>query len=79
MLHPSGVSDAEATAVPGMRIVTPALFDKLKGAVTRYVAALASAPDRWTDEQVVREQFARHKLTGERFFTTYTKAVRASS
>lgn len=78
MLHPSRVSDAKATAVPGMRIVTPALFDKLKDAVTSYAAALAGSPDGWADEQVVREQLAHHKLTGERFFTIYAEPVTSS-
>lgn len=78
MLHPSRVSDAKATAVPGMRVVTPALFEKLKEAVTSYAAALASSPDRWADEQAVRDQLAHHKLTGDRFFTTYAEPVRTS-
>ncbi|WP_042365921.1 hypothetical protein [Streptacidiphilus neutrinimicus] len=65
-----------ASAVLGMRVVTPAMFDKLKDAVTSYAAALASSPDRWADEQAVREQLARHKLTGDRFFTTYSESVR---
>ncbi|MEU1661544.1 DEAD/DEAH box helicase family protein [Streptomyces griseofuscus] len=79
MLHPSQVIDAKAIAVPGMRVVTPALFEKLKEAVTSYAAALASTPDRWADEQAVREQLAHHKLTGDRFFTTYSEPVRTSS
>ncbi|MGJ3557993.1 hypothetical protein ACR6C2_00050 [Streptomyces sp. INA 01156] len=54
MVHPSRVSDAKANTVPGMRVVTPALFAKLKEAVTSYAAALAAAPDRWADEQTVR-------------------------
>ncbi|MFF7146255.1 competence protein CoiA family protein [Streptomyces nodosus] len=76
MMHPSRVSDAKATAVPGMRVVTPELFKKLKEAVTSYAAALASSPDRWANEQAVREQLAYHKLTGDRFFTTYAEPVR---
>jgi hypothetical protein len=76
MLHPSQVSDAKATPPPGMRVVTPALFAKLKDAVTRYAAVLASTPDRWADEQAVREQLAHHQLTGDRFFTTYSDSVR---
>ncbi|MFI9835249.1 DEAD/DEAH box helicase family protein [Streptomyces sp. NPDC051913] len=78
MLHPSQVSDARATAVPGMRVVTPALFEKLKKAVTSYAAALASSPDRWADEQAVRDQLAHHKLTGDRVFATYAEPVRTS-
>ncbi|WP_405763938.1 DEAD/DEAH box helicase family protein [Streptomyces sp. NBC_00080] len=77
MLHPSRVRDAKATAVPGMRVVTPAMFEKLKEAVTAYVAALASSPDRWADEQAVRDQLTHHKLTGDRLFTTYSEPVRA--
>ncbi|MCX4993708.1 DEAD/DEAH box helicase family protein [Streptomyces sp. NBC_00568] len=77
MLHPSRVRDDKATAVPGMRVVTPALFEKLKVAVTAYAAALASSPDRWADEQAVREQLTHHKLTGDRFFTTYSEPLRA--
>ncbi|MEU6673854.1 hypothetical protein [Streptomyces sp. NPDC046925] len=46
MLHPSRAGDPEATGVPGMRVATPALFDKLQEAVTRYAAALAANPDR---------------------------------
>ncbi|MEW2291002.1 hypothetical protein [Streptomyces sp. NPDC047841] len=79
MVHPSRVCDDKAIAVPGMRVVTPALFEKLKKAVTAYAAALASSPDRWADEQAVREQLAHHKLTGDRFFATYSEPVRASS
>ncbi|MEV3972753.1 DEAD/DEAH box helicase family protein [Streptomyces sp. NPDC050698] len=78
MLHPSQVSDARATAVPAMRVVTPALFEKLKEAVTSYAAALASSQDRWANEQAVREQLAHHKLTGDRFFTTYAEPVGTS-
>lgn len=44
MLHPSRVCDAKATAVPGMRVIMPELFEKLKDAVTAYAAALASSP-----------------------------------
>jgi hypothetical protein len=77
-LHPSQVADAKATAVPGMRVVTPASFAKLQEAVTSYAAALAAAPDRWADEQVVREQLAHHKLTGDRFFATYAEPVSPS-
>ncbi|MFI1415700.1 DEAD/DEAH box helicase family protein [Streptomyces sp. NPDC020707] len=77
MLHPSRVSDAKAIAVPGMRVVTPALFEKLKEAVTSCVAALASSPDRWADEQAVREQLTHHKLTGDRLFTAYSEPLRA--
>jgi hypothetical protein len=78
MLHPSRISDAKAIAVPGMRVVTPALFAKLKEAVTSYAAALAAAPERWADEQAVREQLAHHKLTGDRFFATYAEPVTPS-
>lgn len=46
--------------------------------MTSYAAALASSPDRWADEQAVREQLAHHKLTGDRFFTAYAEPVRAS-
>ncbi|MFG2651182.1 DEAD/DEAH box helicase family protein [Streptomyces sp. NPDC048436] len=76
MLHPSRISDAKATAVPGMRVVTPALFERLKEAVTSYASALAASPDRWADEQAIREQLSHHKLTGDRFFTTYAEPVR---
>jgi hypothetical protein len=75
MLHPSRVADAKATAVPGMRVVTPASFARLKEAVDSYAAALAAAPDRWADEQAVRGQLAQHKLTGDRFFTTYAEPL----
>ncbi|WP_062218285.1 hypothetical protein [Streptomyces sp. NBRC 109706] len=39
MLHPSRVCDAKATVVADMRVVTQALFGKLKEAVTSYAAA----------------------------------------
>lgn len=78
MLHPSQAADAKATAVPGMRVITPELFGKLKDAVTAYAAALASSPDRWADEQSVREQLAHHKLTGDRFLTAYAEPVSPS-
>ncbi|MFD5286531.1 hypothetical protein [Streptomyces rubrogriseus] len=71
MLHSSRAADAKATAVPGMRVITLELFEKLKDAVTAFAAALASSPDRWADEQAVREQLAHHKRTGNRFFTAY--------
>ncbi|MFH8485319.1 DEAD/DEAH box helicase family protein [Streptomyces longisporoflavus] len=76
MVHPNRVSDAKATAVPSMRVVTPALFDKLKEAVTRYATALAASPDRWADEQAIREQLAHHGLTGDRLFTNYAEPAR---
>ncbi|WP_435607365.1 hypothetical protein [Streptomyces ardesiacus] len=78
MLHSSRAVDAKATAVPGMRVITPELFEKLKDAVTAFAAALASSPDRWADEQAVREQLAHHKLTGNRFFTAYAEPVSPS-
>ncbi|MBP2055968.1 hypothetical protein J2Z21_008985 [Streptomyces griseochromogenes] len=37
-----------------------------------------SSPDRWADEQAVRDQLAYYKLTGDRFFTTYSEPVRTS-
>ncbi|MFE5240452.1 MULTISPECIES: hypothetical protein [unclassified Streptomyces] len=67
--------DPEAIAVPGMRVITPELFGKLKEAVMAYTAALASSPDRWADEQAVGEQLTHHKLTGDRLFTTYAEPV----
>ncbi|WP_055470019.1 hypothetical protein [Streptomyces ardesiacus] len=78
MLHPSRAADAKATAVPGMRVITPEQFGQLKDAVTAYAAALASSPDRWADEQAVREQLAHHKLTGDRFLTAYAEPVSPS-
>lgn len=78
MLHPSRVSDTKATPLPGMRVVTPEAFKKLKKAVMQYAAALTSSPDRWSDEQAVGEQLAHHKLTGDRFFDAYAEPVRAS-
>ncbi|MGA5121537.1 hypothetical protein [Streptomyces pseudogriseolus] len=78
MVHPNRVCDDKATAVPGMRVVTPAMFEKLQKAVTAYAAALASSPDRWADEQAVREQLAHHKLTGDQLFTTYAEPMGTS-
>ncbi|MGW4490470.1 DEAD/DEAH box helicase [Streptomyces sp. NPDC004376] len=78
MLHPSRVSHARATLVSGTRVVTPELLEKLKQAVTQYAAALAKNPELWCDEQAVTEQLAYHKLTGDRFFTTYSEPARAS-
>ncbi|MGP3978312.1 hypothetical protein ACTWQF_30770 [Streptomyces sp. 8N114] len=78
MLHPSRYSESQGTPPQGMRIVTPARFEKLKEAVTQYVAALAASPDRWRDEQAVGEQSAHHKLNGDRFFYTYAEPVRPS-
>ncbi|MGR3875563.1 hypothetical protein ACUXZZ_44250 [Streptomyces graminifolii] len=60
-----------------MRVVNPALFEKPKEAVTAYAAALASSPDRWADEQAVREQLTHHKLTGDRFVAAYSESLRA--
>lgn len=50
----------------------------MKEAVASYAAALATAPERWADEQAVREQLAHHKLTGDRFFTAYAEPVTPS-
>lgn len=36
MLNPSRVGDVKVTAGPGMRVVTPAMFKRLKQAVTAY-------------------------------------------
>jgi hypothetical protein len=76
MVHPSAISDERSTPVPGMRVVTPDLFEKLATAVTQFATALAGAPDRWSDEQAVRDQLTYHKLTGDRFFDTYSQPVR---
>lgn len=76
MVHPSAANDARSTPVPGMRVVTPDLFEQLSAALTQYATALAGAPGRWGDEQAVREQLSHHKLTGDQFFTTYSKPVR---
>lgn len=59
-----------------MRVITPALLEKLKEAVTAYAAALASSPDRWADEQAVREQLTHYKLIGDRFVAAYSESLR---
>ncbi|MFF0386943.1 DEAD/DEAH box helicase family protein [Streptomyces sp. NPDC004286] len=78
MLHPRSVGHAKATLVPGMRVITPELLEKVRQAVTQYAAALAKSPDLWGDEQAVAAQLAYHKLTGDRFFTVYSEAAGTS-
>ena len=47
MVHPSRHCDELGTAVPGMRVVTPAKLEELKRAVTAYAVALADGQGRW--------------------------------
>jgi hypothetical protein len=76
MVHPSAVSDAKSTPVPGTYVVTPELFAKLTAALLQYATALGGAPDRWGEEQAVRDQLAHHRLTADRFFGTYSEPIR---
>jgi hypothetical protein len=62
-----------------MRVVTPAKYDLLKQAVVQYALALAGDLGRWGDEQAVAAQLAHHKLTGDRFFDTYSESARTSA
>ncbi|GGU11501.1 DEAD/DEAH box helicase family protein [Streptomyces lateritius] len=78
MLHPSRTCDVQGTPPPGMRVVTPARFELLRDAVTKFANALAANPGSWKDEQAVSVQLTQHKLTGN-FFNTYSEAVRATA
>jgi hypothetical protein len=73
MLHPSRVIDAHGTAVPDMRIVTPAKLEDLKSAVRTFSVALADGQGRWADEQAVATQLAHLHLTGSSLITTYSE------
>lgn len=78
MLHPSRTCDVQGTPPPGMRVVTPAKFELLREAVTKFANALAASPGSWKDEQAVSVQLTQHKLTGN-FFNTYSEAVRTTA
>ena len=78
MAHPSNVIDARGTAVPGMRVVTPAKWEELKAAVRALAVALADGAGRWDDNQAVAQQLAQHKLTAGNLFQTYAVAPRPS-
>ncbi|ODU05876.1 MAG: DEAD/DEAH box helicase [Pseudonocardia sp. SCN 72-86] len=73
MVHPSRVIDERGTAVPGMRIITPAKLEELKRAVVAYAVALADGQGRWADEQAVATQLAHHRLAAGNLINTYTE------
>ncbi|WP_158754409.1 hypothetical protein [Streptomyces sp. NRRL F-2580] len=78
MLHPSRTCDAQGTPPLGMRVVTPAKFELLREAVTKFAHALAANPGSWADEQAVSVQLTQHKLTGN-LFNTYSEAARTTA
>jgi hypothetical protein len=79
MLHPSPVLDEAAISVPGMRVVTPERFSRLKEAIVRYAVALADGPGRWRDENAVKAQLAQHHLDASHIFQTYTEPARTAT
>ncbi|WP_043732515.1 DEAD/DEAH box helicase family protein [Nocardia asiatica] len=76
MLHPSSALHHDATAVDGMRVVTPDKLDEFKQAVAGFAVALADGLGRWGDETAVATQLAQYKLNAGTLFATFSVPVR---
>lgn len=76
MFHPVDVLDDKAIAVRHMRVITPDKLAELKTAVGLFATALAQGDHLWTDEQLVAQQLAFHRLTGERILDAYSVVAR---
>lgn len=79
MLHPSRIIDEHGTAVPNMRVITPAKLDKLKRAVMAYAVALADGMGRWADEQAIAAQLALGLLAAGTLINAYSETHRSHS
>ncbi|WP_174190056.1 DEAD/DEAH box helicase family protein [Nocardia barduliensis] len=76
MLHPSPTLHKDATAVEGMRIVTPDKLDELKRAAAGFAVALADGLGSWGDETAVASQLAQHKLNAGTLFEKFSIPVK---
>ncbi|MGW4370129.1 DEAD/DEAH box helicase family protein [Nocardia takedensis] len=72
MLHSSSTLHHDATAVDGMRVVTPAKLDELKQAMAAFAVALADGLGSWSEESAVATQLAQHKLNAGRLLEVFS-------
>jgi hypothetical protein len=76
MVHPVDVYDAQAIAVPQMKVITPSKLAEFKTAIVAFATALAQGQSLGREEQAIAQQLAFHRLTGDRIVATYSVAAR---
>ncbi len=73
MVHVSKTIDHQATAVEGMRIVTPEKLELLKNNINEFVVAV-SQDNNWMNEHNINDLLRQYKLRGSDITDNYTVA-----
>lgn len=71
MVHVSNKIDSLATAVDGMKVITPELLDRLKKQIRDFAAALAQSSN-WEDEVKINALLCSYKLRNKDIISNYT-------
>ena len=71
MVHVSNKLDSLATAVAGMKVITPELLDRLKKQVRDFAVALAQSSN-WEDEVKINALLCSYKLRSKDILPNYT-------
>ena len=75
MAHKSTVIDRQATAVPGMMIITPDKLEQFKRNINEFVVAV-SQNDNWQDETRINQLLIRYKLRSNDIAENYMRPYR---
>lgn len=75
MAHKSMVIDRQATAVPGMLIITPDKLEQFKRNINEFVVAV-SQNDNWQDETRINQLLIRYKLRSNDIAENYMQPYR---
>lgn len=75
MVHKSAIVDIQATAVPGMMIITPDKLESFKRTVNNFVIAV-SQNDNWLDENKINALLIQYKLRNDDIIQNYMTPFR---
>ena len=75
MVHKSAIVDRQATAVPGMMIITPDKLESFKRTVNNFVIAV-SQNDNWLDENKINALLIQYKLRNDDIIQNYMTPFR---
>ena len=71
MVHVSNKLDSLATAVDGMKVITPELLDRLKKQIRDFAVALTQSTN-WEDEVKINTLLHSYKLRNKDILSNYT-------
>ena len=71
MVHVSNKLDSLATAVEGMKVITPELLDRLKKQIRDFAVALVQSTN-WEDESKINSLLQSYKLRNKDILSNYT-------